>query len=122
LEIETISNVAEGRKSARELLGRDRPPDAIFSSSDFAALGALQEIRERGLGIPEDICIVGFSNEPFTKFMELTITSVDQFPMEMGKVAAQVFLEEVSNTKDNKITKNIVLTPELIVRESSLKT
>ena len=41
--------------------------------------------------------------------------------MEMGKVAAQVFLEEVGNTQDSKITKNIVLTPELIVRKSSLK-
>ncbi|MEQ8218838.1 MAG: LacI family DNA-binding transcriptional regulator [Arenibacter sp.] len=122
LEIETMSNVAEGRKSAKVLLDMDSPPDAIFSSSDFAALGALQEIKECGLRIPEDICIVGFSNEPFTKFMELTtISSVDQFPMEMGKVAAQVFLEEVGNTQDSKITKNIVLTPELIVRKSSLK-
>ena len=117
-----MSKVVEGRKSARALLDMDRPPDAIFSSSDFAALGALQEIKESGLEIPEDICIVGFSNEPFTKFMELTtISSVDQFPMEMGKVAAQVFLEEVSNTQDTKISKNIVLTPELIVRKSSLK-
>ncbi len=122
LVIETMSKVVEGRKSARALLDMDRPPDAIFSSSDFAALGALQEIKESGLEIPEDICIVGFSNEPFTKFMELTtISSVDQFPMEMGKVAAQVFLEEVSNTQDTKISKNIVLTPELIVRKSSLK-
>tara|TARA_R110001606_G_scaffold76420_1_gene176722 strand:+ start:1459 stop:2496 length:1038 start_codon:yes stop_codon:yes gene_type:complete len=122
LEIETMSNVEEGRKSAKVLLDMDSAPDAIFSSSDFAALGALQEIKESGLRIPEDICIVGFSNEPFTKFMELTtISSVDQFPMEMGKVAAQVFLEEVGNTQDSKITKNIVLTPKLIVRKSSLK-
>jgi LacI family transcriptional regulator len=50
-----------------------------------------------------------------------TISSIDQFPMEMGKVAAQVFLEEVGNTEDIKITRNVVLTPELIIRKSSLK-
>ena len=40
-----------------------------------------------------------FCNEPFTKFMELSITSVDQSPIEMGKIAAKVFLEQVNNQK-----------------------
>ena len=122
LVIETQSNVLDGRRAARLLLDMETPPDAIFSSSDFAALGAIQEIKESGFNIPDDICVVGFSNEPFTRFMELTtITTVDQFPLEMGRKAAQVFLEEVSNTEDTKITKNVVLTPELIIRKSSLK-
>ncbi|MCM4171595.1 LacI family transcriptional regulator [Arenibacter sp. TNZ] len=122
LVIETQSNVTDGRRAGQLLLDMETPPDAIFSSSDFAALGAIQKIKESGLKIPEDICVVGFSNEPFTRFMELTtISTVDQFPLEMGRTAAQVFLEEVSNTEDTKITKNVVLTPQLIIRKSSLK-
>ena len=98
LVIETHSSVLEGRRAARLLLDMETPPDAIFSSSDFAALGVIQEIKESGLHIPEDICVVGFSNEPFTRFMELTtITTVDQYPLEMGRKAAQVFLEEVNS-------------------------
>lgn len=121
LVIETHSKVEEGRKTAKALLNMERPPDAIFSSSDFTALGAIQEIKAQGLKIPEDICVVGFSNEPFTRFMELSITSVDQSPIEMGRMTAQVFLEEVNNGKNVKMEKQIVLTPELIVRKSSLK-
>jgi len=122
LVIETHSSVLEGRRAARLLLDMETPPDAIFSSSDFAALGVIQEIKESGLHIPEDICVVGFSNEPFTRFMELTtITTVDQYPLEMGRKAAQVFLEEVNNTEDTKITQTVVLTPQLIIRKSSLK-
>ncbi|TBV27646.1 LacI family transcriptional regulator [Meridianimaribacter sp. CL38] len=121
LVIETHSKVEEGRKTAKALLSMERPPDAIFSSSDFTALGAIQEIKANGLKIPEDICVVGFSNEPFTRFMELSITSVDQSPIEMGRMTAQVFLEEVNNGKNVKMEKQIVLTPELIVRKSSLK-
>ena len=122
LVIETQSNVLDGRRVAKLLLDMEIPPDAIFSSSDFAALGAIQEIKESGFNIPEDMCVVGFSNEPFTRFMELTtITTVDQFPLDMGRKAAQVFLEEVGNTEDTKTTQNIVLTPELIVRRSSSK-
>lgn len=121
LVIETVSKVHEGKKTTKILLDMERPPDAIFSSSDFTALGAIQEIKERGLRIPEDISIIGFSNEPFTKFMELSITSVDQSPTEMGRITAQVFLEEVNNGKKIKSEKHVVLAPELMVRRSSQK-
>lgn len=118
LVLETVSKVEEGRNSAKFLLEMKNPPDAIFSSSDFTALGAIQEIKEQGLRIPEDICVAGFANEPFTKFMELSITSVDQSPLQMGKIAARVFLEQVKN-KSIKIEKKVVLKPELLVRKSS---
>ena len=121
LVIETFSKVSEGRKTVKKLLKMKNPPDAIFSSSDFSALGAIQEIKDQGLSIPKDISVVGFSNEPFTKFMELSITSVDQSPIEMGRIAAKVFLKEVDSKTLNKVSEKIVLQPELIIRDSSLK-
>ncbi|GGK10532.1 LacI family transcriptional regulator [Yeosuana aromativorans] len=121
LVIETQSKVLEGRKTTKILLDMENRPDAIFSSSDFTALGAIEEIKAHGLRIPEDICVAGFANEPFTKFMELSITSVDQSPIEMGRLTAQVFLEEVNNSKKIKSEKQVVLTPELMIRKSSQK-
>ena len=121
LVVETFSKVIEGREKTRLLLQMDNPPDAIFSSSDFSALGAIEEIKESGLRIPEDICVVGFSNEPFTKFMELSISSIDQSPMEMGKITARMFLDEVASEVKVKLEKHVVLTPTLIARKSSLK-
>lgn len=122
LVLECFSKVEHGRKVTQNLLKMERPPDAIFSVSDFSALGAIQEIKAQGLKIPEDISVVGFSNEPFTKFMELSITTVDQSPTEMGRLAAKVFLEEVNNGKKIRTEKQVVLTPELIIRKSSLNT
>lgn len=119
--LQTKSNREEGRKAVDKLLNLKTPPDAIFSSSDFAALGAIQELKLRGIKIPEDFCVVGFSNEPFTKFMELSITSVDQSPVEMGKLAAKVFLEKIKGAKDFKIEKKVILTPKLHIRKSSSK-
>jgi LacI family transcriptional regulator len=119
--IETISKVEEGRKITKILLNMDNPPDAIFSSSDFTALGAIQEIKAQGLKIPQDICVAGFANEPFTKFMELSITSVDQSPLEMGKMTAKVFLEQVRNNDTIKIEKKVILKPKLLIRKSSSK-
>ncbi len=120
LVIETYSKVQEGKKATKLLLEMDNSPDAIFSSSDFSALGAIQEIKAQGLRVPEDISVVGFSNEPFTRFMELSITSIDQSPIEMGRTAAHVFLDEVANS-ENESEKHIVLAPKLIIRNSSLK-
>jgi len=65
--------------------------------------------------------VVGFGNEPFTKFMELSISSVDQSPLEMGKMAAKVFLDQINNTENLKLEKKVVLMPELHIRKSSSK-
>lgn len=116
--IRTRSKVEAGQQAVKKLMSMKSKPDAIFSSSDFAALGAIQELKAQGYRIPEDICVVGFGNEPFTKFMELTISTVDQCTTEMGKIAAQVLLEQMENT-EVAIEKKVVLNPELIIRESS---
>jgi len=118
---QTKSNVEAGRKAVERLLALDTPPDGIFSSSDFAALGAIQELKERGIKIPEEFCVFGFGNEPFTFFMELSISSVDQSPLEMGKMAAKVFIEQINNTDKVKIEKKVVLTPQLHIRKSSTR-
>ncbi|OMP32370.1 LacI family DNA-binding transcriptional regulator [Mangrovimonas sp. DI 80] len=115
------SKVEEGKKAAKKLMKLNPKPDGIFSSSDPVILGAIQEMTAQGIKIPEDCAVVGFSNEPFTKFMELPITSVDQSPLEMGKITAQVFLEQVNNTNNVKVEKKVVLSPELMIRKSSLK-
>ncbi|WMI69075.1 LacI family DNA-binding transcriptional regulator [Mangrovimonas sp. YM274] len=115
------SKVEEGKKAAKKLMKLNPQPDGIFSSSDPVILGAIQEMTSQGIKIPEDCAVIGFSNEPFTKFMELPITSVDQSPLEMGKITAQVFLEQVNNTNNVKVEKKVVLSPELMIRKSSLK-
>lgn len=120
--IQTRSSLESGASAIKKLLELETPPDALFSSSDFAALGAIQEIKLHNIKIPDEFLVVGFANEPFTKFMELSITTVDQSPLEMGKMAARVFLEQVTNSSNIKIEKKVVLVPELIVRKSSLKT
>ena len=51
--IETKSNVEEGKRVTKLLLEMETTPDAIFSSSDFTALGAIQELKAHGIKIPE---------------------------------------------------------------------
>ena len=113
------SNIELGRKAAEKIMASGMVPDAIFSSSDFAALGAMQVLKTK-YSIPDDIAIVGFANEPFTSFVEPAMSTVNQHGRDMGRLAAKAFLECVANRKDY-VSRQIVLQPELIVRASSKK-
>ena len=114
------SEIVAGKDAAKKLMSLPIPPDAIFSATDLGALGAIQYLKEIGKVIPDEFCVVGFSNEPFTQFMELPISSVDQAPLLMGQTAAKVFLEQM-DSEGIKIEKNVVLNPSLEIRKSSLK-
>lgn len=118
--INTGSSIEEGISAMKSLWKRKVKPDAIFSASDFTALGACKEIKNLKIKIPEDIGVIGFSNEPFTQFMELSISSVDQTPVLMGKISGNVFLESIKdNSSGISIEKKLVLTPTLHIRQSS---
>jgi len=120
LVVPCTSDVEEGKRCAKQLLELDEPPDAIFSSSDYAALGAMQWLKRQGISIPNQIAIVGFANEPFTSYVEPALTSVDQHSNRMGRYAAKVFLEEIGS-KDKHPPRKTVMEPELIIRASSLR-
>lgn len=118
--IPTGSSIDAGVEAIKKLWDRKSIPDAIFSASDFAALGACQELKKKKIKIPQEVAVIGFSNEPFTQFMELPISSVDQTPVIMGKMAGQVFLENIKeNSSGISIEKKVVLTPQLHIRKSS---
>lgn len=122
--IRVKSKVEDGANALDKLWKLDQKPDAIFCAGDYTALGAIQELKKRGIKVPDEVCISGFSNEPFTKYMELPITSVDQKPVEMGKIAAQVFLEQINDDRSNRnisIEKKVILSPELLIRQSSMR-
>jgi LacI family transcriptional regulator len=111
--------VEDGRRYMTALLELPNRPDAVFSTSDYAAVGAMQVLKEQGISIPGQMGLAGFANELFTGFVEPDLTSIDQHSEQMGIAAAQLIFEEM-NTKDKKfIAKKIVLTPSLIKRSSS---
>lgn len=114
------SSVDEGVEAVKKLWDLNLPPDGIFSASDYAALGVCQELRKKKIKIPNDVAIIGFSNEPFTQYMELPISTIDQTPDKMGKISAQVFLEHMNeNFSGISIEKRVILDPEVYIRKSS---
>ena len=112
--------VAEGAAGMARLLALPRPPDGVFAAGDSSVLGALQELKSRGLRVPQDVALVGFSNEGFTAITEPRLTSVDQRCEEMGQAAVRLFLELFRAEAGGHVSRQVVLQPQLFIRESSL--
>ncbi|MFY0628970.1 MAG: LacI family DNA-binding transcriptional regulator [Flavobacteriaceae bacterium] len=119
LLVESDLTLEDGRVKMTELLKLQNRPDAIYVASDYAALGALQILNEQGVSVPDDIKLVGFGNEPFTSLVTPTITSVHQHSSQIGKLAAETFLERIENPTVKQTLNKIILDAELIVRDSS---
>jgi LacI family transcriptional regulator len=121
LVVESDLQLEDGRNSMLKLLQLKEIPDGVFSASAYGILGALQILKEKNIKIPEDVALVGFSNEPYTSFTEPPLSAVDQHSMRMGNAAAEIFLAEIASGKERFIPQKVVLKPELIVRASSLR-
>lgn len=110
-----------GRDIMMHLLAQENRPDAVYIAGDYAALGALQVLKEQNIRIPEDIAIVGFGNEPFTSLVTPPITTIDQHSVEIGELTAAAFLRRIKEINIPPVLNKMILDPELIVRDSSRK-
>jgi len=106
-----------GYNSMDALLKENMLPDAIFAVNDPVAIGAFQRIKEAKLKIPDDIAIMGFSNNKITSLVDPPITTVEQPSFEMGRRAAEILV----HTIEDKLMKpeTMILETKLIVRRST---
>lgn len=111
-----------GYEAMNQLLDSGVTPDAVFAFNDPSAIGAILAIKERGLSIPEDIAMVGFSESRSAKLIDPPLTSVAQPTFEMGEVVARLMLKKIEGT-DNKspACQTVCLNATLHVRASSRK-
>lgn len=113
----------DGYRVTKKLLAMSQPPDAIFTNNDPMAVGAMLAIKEKGLRIPQDIGLVGFSNWSIGSLIEPSLTTVDQPGFEMGQEAARLLIRQIeAGDKDQEPQPETkILKTKLIVRDSSIR-
>lgn len=112
--------LAAGATAMTRLLDQPRPPDAVFSSYDLPVMGALEVLRARGLAVPQQLLLAGFSNEPFTQLVQPQITSVEQRGEQMGESAVRLLLQMLKRTPSFR-PQRILIKPQVLVRASSVR-
>jgi len=100
------------------LLNLTEPPDSLFCINDPTAIKAIQVIKQKGLVIPAQIAVVGFSNDYASDLIEPSLTTVAQPIRDIGRAAALLLLDQIENGMDKPIIRQ--LNTELIVRRSTV--
>lgn len=110
-------NSESGREMVQQALEQKTPFTAIAAGNDRMAIGAMNELLDRGFRIPEEISVCGIDNIPFTENCRPALTTVHIEKQEMGIKAVQLLLERLKNPA--KIQETILLGIELRVRHST---
>ncbi|MEO0472306.1 MAG: LacI family DNA-binding transcriptional regulator [Bacteroidota bacterium] len=111
----------EGVSFVHDLVDKGVAFDAIFSITDSVGIGALLGLQEKGLNVPEDVMLAGFSDWKMSSVVQPSLTTVAQPSLEMGRLAMELLLREIQASKDEvePVYETIVLKTELKVRDSS---
>ncbi|GGA86325.1 LacI family transcriptional regulator [Flavobacterium palustre] len=114
-------SIEAGRKGVQHFLNLENKPDAVFAVEDFTALGALKELKEREIQVPNEFGVIGFCNDLFGEHITPSLSTVDQKTVQMGEEAFNLIYELISKKGEKTNSQKRVLTPTLILRESSKK-
>lgn len=106
---------SEGGAKSSELLLQDNPDlTVIMSLNDRMAIGAMNTIQEMGKNIPHDISVTGYDDIPLAETTQPGLTTINQKPVESGRVAAELLLKRLNGEKPS----NVVISPALVIRGS----
>jgi DNA-binding LacI/PurR family transcriptional regulator len=106
-----------GRQATRDLLASGYRPTAIICVNDFMAVGALRELRDQGLRVPEDVSVTGFDNVRLSQFCHPALTTVHIPRDRIGHIAFECLVRDPAKTV--MPGREILIDPEFLVREST---
>ncbi|HSI57014.1 MAG TPA: LacI family DNA-binding transcriptional regulator [Ideonella sp.] len=106
-----------GAQSVTRLIARGLRFTALVAANDLIGLGAIGELQRRGIGVPQQVSVVGHNDMPLVDMVSPPLTTVRIQHYEMGYRAARLLLEALRGVPGTAST--VVLRPELIVRAST---
>jgi len=112
-------NEEDGILGFQKLRQLEKLPDAIFAVNDPVAVGAFMQIKEMGLKIPDDVALVGFSDNPGVSLLDPPLTTVAQPQYQIGQAAAKMLLQQIDRGQEVDEPQVEILKTKLIVRKST---
>ncbi|AWB65224.1 DNA-binding transcriptional regulator GalS [Saccharobesus litoralis] len=112
-----IGTIDEGRLLARQLVESDAKFTAIIAYNDLMAVGAINELQDMGIRVPEDVSVIGFDDLYFCQTSRPTLTTIHYPISEMAKYAAELSVALTTKGKD-ATPKTHLFMPSLVERKS----
>ncbi len=99
----------------RAILQNENRPSAYFCWSDLHAIPLLNEAKQMGLRVPQDLAIVGYDNSPVAALPLINLASIDQSTQVLGEFAANYLLSRI---KGRSVSQHMLVAPTLMRRDS----
>lgn len=103
----------------RQIFAAAEQPTAIFAATDAIAIGLMQAAFQLGVSVPGQVSVVGYDDIDVAAFTIPPLTTISQSGIEMGQAAATLLLDMIERGTDSSKVDDVVLTPSLIVRQST---
>jgi LacI family transcriptional regulator len=111
----------DGYAAMKQWIATGDLPTAIFAANDPAAIGAITAMNEAGLKVPDDVAFVGAGSIHYGDMLRVPLTTVGWSTAKMGQAAAELLLELIRDKNRARRPRRIVVSPELVIRQSSEK-
>lgn len=115
---------SSGAQAIQKLLEQYPEMDAVFVANDQMALSVMQAACQNGISIPEILGVVGFDNIPESAYFWPPLTTIQHDHQSLGKIAVEEIIKIIESgwqEREPMEPKSIMLTPTLVVRQSSIR-
>lgn len=92
-------SIEKSAQATRELLALDNPPTCIIYPDDYAYVGGMHVLMEKGLRIPEDISVAGYDGIPLSMLLRPALTTVAQDSEMIGRYTGRLIVEAIRSPK-----------------------
>lgn len=105
---------AAGERAARQLLDSGDLPTAVVAYNDQCAIGVLAAFQRAGVAVPGEVSVAGYDDDTLSRLSCFNLTTVSQGAREQARYAVAAAVERLD--QDRAEPREVVLTPELVVR------
>jgi len=109
------------KNEVRKLVASKKRPNAIFSSVERLSMVSVKVLKEMNLKVPGDVALVGFADNPLSRYLNPSLTAICQPTFSIGQNATELLIELIESKKAEEKYTTIKLKTTLDVQESSAK-
>lgn len=95
---------------------KEKGYDGVVFGEDLTAVGAMNEWRNQGIKIPEEIALIGCNNSEYSYICNPPLTTVNNKGEVLSELTVQMLLDVLSKKKE---LASLVVLPELVIRETT---
>ncbi len=89
----------EARNTVAQALRDGLNFDALYCTSDWLAIGALDALVEAGRQVPEEVSVIGFDDISMARLRDLPLTTIRQDVTAMAQKSVEILLALIENPR-----------------------